>query len=102
MSRISHSVADGRPVDAPSAKSGSRWNGSDRITPAAVEPRLSREQIRSTMLRQLTREEQVLLILWYAERMEPAEIAEVLGSTPDRVQIIHDHAIAQLRDAAAA
>ncbi len=98
MSRISHSIEQ-------RDRSATTWQDTDSEPGAAeriVEPSLTREQIRSTMTRRLTQEEQLLLILWYAERMEPEEIAEVLGSTAARIRIIHDHAIAQLREPAAA
>ena len=102
MSRISHSVADGRQGAGSSVTSQRGWMGAERNAGPGAEPSLTREQIRSAMLRGLNRDEQLLLILWYAERMSPAEIAEVLESTEEHVQVIHDHAIAQLRQTAAA
>ncbi|HBS29197.1 MAG TPA: hypothetical protein DEB06_07035 [Phycisphaerales bacterium] len=56
-------------------------------------------RLRRAMDQELTREQRVLLLLWYAERMNPTEIAACLNSTPGQVVSAHGRAVETLRRA---
>lgn len=57
--------------------------------------------LRSFFVRGLDRNDQLLMLLRYAEGMSHAEIARTLDLTPEQVTARHDAVYARLREAAA-
>lgn len=53
--------------------------------------------IREAIVRDLTNEERLLVLLRYAEGMTWAEVAEVLGVAADRAEVFHSEIVAKLR-----
>ncbi|HVZ92937.1 MAG TPA: hypothetical protein VG797_00350 [Phycisphaerales bacterium] len=53
--------------------------------------------VREAMMRDLSHEERLLMILWHAEKMTRAEIAAVLHTTAEQVVNMHDMIIERLR-----
>ena len=95
MSRISESTSQRASQETPDGIVEGKW--SPRSASVNV-----RELLRATVLRRLSREEQLLLVLWYAERMTPAEIAAVLAITVERVRSLHDRIVSTLQEAVTA
>jgi len=58
--------------------------------------------LKSAILRELSDAERLLIILWYAERMTPEEIAQCLDLTPAQVEKHHEEIMARLRRRVAA
>jgi DNA-directed RNA polymerase specialized sigma24 family protein len=54
--------------------------------------------IRDAMLKALSGVQRLVVLLWYAEQMTPAEIAQAVDMTPDQVERHHAEAIRILRD----
>lgn len=52
---------------------------------------------RRAMTHALSREERVLLILWYSDGWGAQEIASILETTVDRVTVMHDEIVDRLR-----
>ncbi len=63
-------------------------------TPAAL-------RVREAILRTLPLEDRLLVVLWYAECLNPLEIARVLGVPETQVLRAHDRIVSQLHGAAA-
>lgn len=59
-----------------------------------------RERIRDAILRTLSREERLLVLLWYAEGMCPEEIGVCLDLTPQRVGTLHQSILGRIEQAA--
>lgn len=64
-----------------------------------LKPRLSLTDLRELFLHDLTHAERLLTVLWYAERMTPAEIAAVLDTTESEVIASHERIVTRLRAA---
>lgn len=59
-------------------------------------------RIREAILRTLPLEDRLLVVLWYAERLNAREISLVLGVPETQVMRSHDRIVSQLHDAATA
>lgn len=53
--------------------------------------------IKAAIMRSLSHEQRLLLVLWYVEAMSADEIAAVLGTTETRVHQLHESIVAHLR-----
>ncbi|MGP1346585.1 MAG: hypothetical protein ACTS3F_07955 [Phycisphaerales bacterium] len=53
--------------------------------------------IKDAIIRSLSHDQRLLLVLWYVERMHADEIAVVLGTTVARVEQLHDSIVELLR-----
>ena len=63
-------------------------------TPAAL-------RVREAILRTLPLEDRLLVVLWYAERLNVREISQVLGVPEAQVMRAHDLIVSQLHAVAA-
>ncbi len=54
--------------------------------------------IRSAIVRNLDHEDRLLLLLWHAEGLTPAEIGLLLHMTPDGITRRHERILAALRE----
>lgn len=61
-----------------------------------------RGRLRGVILHELTPTERLLVLLWYAERMSPAEVARSLDMTHDQARAMHERVLRRLRRAVAA
>ena len=57
-------------------------------------------RIRDVILQELSSEQRLLLMLWYAEQMNPAEIGHVLNLPKANVLQMHDSIVGHLRERA--
>jgi DNA-directed RNA polymerase specialized sigma24 family protein len=71
----------------------------DRHAGAGVDLPLA-PSIKTAIMRSLTHEQRLLLVLWYVEAMAPSEIAAVMGMAETRVHQVHDSIVALLRSEA--
>ncbi len=55
-----------------------------------------RDRLRTAILRDFSRTERLLVVLWYAERLTPGEVALVLDLTEDQTVRIHESIISRL------
>lgn len=69
---------------------------------AAHEPRAGHAGLRQAVLRDLSAQQRLLLVLWYAERMNETEIALVLETSADVVRRMHQEIVTLLGRSAAA
>lgn len=53
--------------------------------------------IKAAIMRSLSHEQRLLLVLWYVEAMTADEIAAVLGTSETRVHQLHESIVSQLR-----
>ena len=60
-----------------------------------------RARIKDAILHELPHGDRLLLVLWHAERMNPAEIGAVLGMEESEVVASHERIVAMLNTALA-
>lgn len=82
-----HAPTTSAPQDVPSIKLQTVHIAAD---PHAV--------LRDAYAHALDRTERLVLLLWYAERLNPREIAAALDLTEHRVRALHDRIISAIRD----
>jgi DNA-directed RNA polymerase specialized sigma24 family protein len=66
---------------------------------APDKPTLSLSDVRELFLHDLTHAERLLTVLWYAERMTPAEIGAVLDLPESDVVAMHARVLTRMRAA---
>lgn len=55
-----------------------------------------RDRLREAIVRDLSAQDRLFLVLAYAERMSPAEIAVTLDLAPSQVEVIRDRIVREL------
>lgn len=68
--------------------------------PAGVAELPLEPSIKAAIMRSLSHEQRLLLVLWYVEAMSAPEIAAVMGMAEGRVRQLHDSIVALLRSEA--
>lgn len=82
--------------DTRTSESDSRCGG---VLQAAGEVAVAaRSMLQRIILHELTGAERLLVLLWYAERMSPVEIAIALDLTESQAVSMHDRIVARLRE----
>lgn len=103
-------MAESKPAAGPAAGAHeTRRRHSSRITPEAdpghTAPETSRsslrDSLRNAVLRDLTMQERLLLVLLYVERMSKVEIAATLDLFPEQVDAMRERIIARLENSLA-
>lgn len=59
-------------------------------------PRAVRDRLREAIVKDLSAQDRLFLVLAYAERMSPAEIAVTLDMAPSQVEVIRDRIVREL------
>lgn len=81
----------------------SRSNSDSRTSPPGsanrvvkTTPHVVRDRLRQAIVKELSAQDRLFLVLAYAERMSPAEIAVTLDMAPSQVEVIRDRIVREL------
>lgn len=92
-----------QPEAPPSSAAAVRWPARTvaevRSSAAARPPEAN--FLQDLLLHEVSAEDRLLLVLWYAEGMSPAEVAATIGCSEPVVRSRHEDLLAQLRRAVA-
>lgn len=89
-----------RPTDAPSRRHTATCHASARTAPPRSLLPAAYTRLKHAVLHALSHHERLLLVLWYAERMTPAEVAMTLDLTEQQARRMHSEVVAKLRASA--
>lgn len=90
--------AQSRPGAVGSSGRPARASGPSGMLEAAGEVAASaRAMMQRMILHELNAAERLLVLLWYAERMSPLEVALALDLTESQAVSMHDRIVARLR-----
>jgi DNA-directed RNA polymerase specialized sigma24 family protein len=90
---------DAPPPPAPAARWPARTVGETRSSSVARTPDAA--CLRDLLLHDVSADDRLLLVLWYAEGMSTAEVAATMGCGEPVVRARHEHLLAELRRAVA-
>lgn len=78
--------------------STSRKPSSKSLVLPAADSTQARDRLRQTIVRDLSPQDRLFLVLAYAERMSPREIAATLNLAPAQVEVMRERIVRELND----